>query len=95
MFLIFVQKRSYVKKKFYVEQNYFIFYFNPFNHCELRSAMKKIDELTANGINNVHSSVLAKLRLAQFYIQLFCSKKLLFLLRSNLRFSLFDPKSIV
>jgi hypothetical protein len=74
MFLIFVQKRSYVKKKFYVEQNYFIFYFNPFNHCELRSAMKKIDELTANGINNVHSSVLAKLRLAQFYIQLYTLK---------------------
>ena len=74
MFLIFVQKRSYVKKKFYVEKNYFKFYFNPFNHYELRSAMKKIDELTANGINNVHSSVLAKLRLAQFYIQLYTLK---------------------
>jgi hypothetical protein len=74
MFLIFVQEMSYVKKKFYVEQNYFKFYFNPFNHCEIRSAMKKIDELTANGINNVHSSVLAKLRLAQFYIQLLLYK---------------------
>ena len=68
MFLIFVQENVLCQKKVLCRAKLFQILFQPCNHCEIKSAMKKIDELTANGINNVHSSVLAKLRLAQFYI---------------------------